>query len=207
MWQKHTKISPIKLNLTILALAAGVLFLEKPEINLTTQGRVDYKAVQSVRGDYGWDELFGRVLSSETEPEKEEFPQKVQAKEVDTASEVTYAVESITLEPVPLNDNVDVESIIRAFASEYGVDPEIMLAIARCESSLRAHAINGPFGGIYQFLASTWSSNRKLMGLDPDPRLRFNATESARTAAFKMSRDGFGAWPACSRKALHAQNI
>jgi hypothetical protein len=40
------------------------------------------------------------------------------------------------------------------------------------------------------------------MGENPDPFLRYHPEEAAKTAAFKMSRDGFGAWPVCGRKAL-----
>lgn len=96
----------------------------------------------------------------------------------------------------------DVAQMIIKYAQMYNVNPSIMLSIAQCESGLRANATNGSFGGIFQFLASTWISNRRAMGLPTDADLRFNAEEAARTAAFKMSRDGFGAWPACSKKAL-----
>jgi hypothetical protein len=52
---------------------------------------------------------------------------------------------------------------------------------------------------MFQFLASTWSANRNSMGLDPNPELRFDAQESIKTTAFKISRDGVGAWPVCGR--------
>jgi hypothetical protein len=39
------------------------------------------------------------------------------------------------------------------------------------------------------------------MGLDENLDLRYSAEESAKTAAYKMSRDGFGAWPVCQYKA------
>ncbi|OGM20136.1 hypothetical protein A2955_01895 [Candidatus Woesebacteria bacterium RIFCSPLOWO2_01_FULL_37_19] len=96
----------------------------------------------------------------------------------------------------------EIESLIESYAKFYGVDSIVMKAIARCESGYRPEAVNGPYAGIYQFLASTWNSNRRAMGLDENPQLRFNAEESVKTAAFKMSRDGFGAWPVCGRKAL-----
>jgi hypothetical protein len=35
------------------------------------------------------------------------------------------------------------------------------------------------------------------MGLNPDPELRFNAEEAIKTTAYKISRDGTGAWPVC----------
>lgn len=99
-------------------------------------------------------------------------------------------------------ESSDKTPLYQKYGAEYGVDPVIMQKIASCESGERADATNGPYGGMFQFVASTWSSNRKAMGEDPNPDLRFDAEEAVKTAAFKMSRDGFGAWPACSRKVL-----
>lgn len=95
-------------------------------------------------------------------------------------------------------DAAQVLTYIDRYAREYGVDPRVMTEIARCESSLRSNATNGPYAGIFQFIASTWVSNRAAMGLDTNPALRLSAEEAAKTAAFKMARDGFGAWPACA---------
>lgn len=95
----------------------------------------------------------------------------------------------------------DITRLIEKYAGEYGVNKDMMIHIAKCESGFRSNAVNGPYAGIYQFVATTWISNRRAMGLDENPQLRFNAEESVRTAAFKMSRDGFGAWPVCHAKA------
>ncbi len=197
------------LNAAILALAAGVLFLESPEISLTTQAVVDYKEIKSVEADPTWEVLFGRVLSAQTEAKNPKALKPDQApeaaKSVSSPQSLAH-VGNITVEPVVSQVNANIENIISQFAAEYGVNDGVMLAIARCESDLQHNAASGPYAGLFQFLASTWSSNRRLMGMDPSPELRFDPVEAARTAAFKMARDGFGAWPACSRKAL-AQNI
>src|SRR5688572_24404800 len=50
----------------------------------------------------------------------------------------------------------DVAQMIVKYAQMYNVNPSIMLSIAQCESGLRASATNGSFGGIFQFLATTW---------------------------------------------------
>jgi len=89
--------------------------------------------------------------------------------------------------------------LIEKYGQEYGVDPGLLKQIAACESGYRTEAANGPYGGMYQFLASTWASNRKAMGASPDPNLRFDAEEAIKTAAFKISRDGAGAWPVCGK--------
>ncbi len=102
----------------------------------------------------------------------------------------------------PVVAHADIESLFQQHASTHGVDAEIMKKIAQCESGMRPEATNGPYGGMFQFVSSTWVSNRRAMGKDTDPNLRFNAAEAIETAAFKMGRDGYGAWPACSRKAL-----
>lgn len=110
------------------------------------------------------------------------------------------APKPVALEPSAL------DSLFEKYGAEYGLSPTMLKHIAKCESGLRPEALstNGLYGGLFQFVSSTWSSNRKAMGLDPDPALRFNAEEAIKTAAFKMSRDGVGAWPVCGRKATAA---
>jgi len=95
-------------------------------------------------------------------------------------------------------DKNEVLSAIIKYSREYGISTAKMLKIAECESGLNKDAVNGPYGGLYQFLASTWQSNRRAMGVSDDPTLRFNIEEAVKTAAYKMSKDGFGAWPVCS---------
>ena len=110
--------------------------------------------------------------------------------------------------PTPTNTSkpvvgpVELEILVDMYAGTYGVRKDIMMIIMKCESGFNPSATNGSFGGLFQFMSSTWISNRKAMGLDPNPQLRFNAEEAIRTAAFKMGRDGYGAWPACSTKAF-----
>lgn len=102
------------------------------------------------------------------------------------------------------NTDQDVVELIRKYASQYGANAEVMIAIARCESDLNADAVSpsGAYKGIYQFETSTWRSNRRKMGLSDDPALMFDLEEAIKTAAFKMGSDGYGAWPVCSQKAF-----
>jgi soluble lytic murein transglycosylase-like protein len=48
--------------------------------------------------------------------------------------------------------------IITAAANRHGVDPDFMIKIARCESSLNPRAYNpaGPYIGLFQFLPATF---------------------------------------------------
>lgn len=94
---------------------------------------------------------------------------------------------------------VELEPLFDKYCGEYGLNKEMMKKIANCESHFNSQAVNGPYGGMYQFSVSTWRSNRQAMGLDSNPDLRFNAEESIKTAAFKISRDGTGAWPVCGK--------
>jgi hypothetical protein len=94
-------------------------------------------------------------------------------------------------------DNYDV--LIKKYASMYSVDAGLLVRIAKCESGFNPQAVNGPFAGMYQFMSGTWISNRKAMGLNTDPALRYDAEESIKTAAYKISHDGAGAWPVCSK--------
>lgn len=98
----------------------------------------------------------------------------------------------------------DIFQLIHKYALEFGGRADIMITIANCESGMKPEALSasGTYAGLYQFNSSTWASNRKALGLDPNPDLRFQAEEAIKTAAFKMGRDGYGAWPACSEKAF-----
>ena len=85
------------------------------------------------------------------------------------------------------------------YSKEYGIEESALRKIAVCESGYNTSASNGPYGGMFQYSDSTWTSTRSQMGLDGNPELRFNAEESIKTTAFKISRGGIGAWPNCSQ--------
>ena len=112
-----------------------------------------------------------------------------------TEPEVASASISSTVAPA------EIQSLIETYAPQYGADPAKMAVIAKCESGFRPEAVSpsGAYVGLYQFVSGTWVSNRNAMGLDPDPSLRANAEEAIKTAAFKMGRDGYGAWPVCGK--------
>ena len=99
----------------------------------------------------------------------------------------------------PTSEPLNAALLVSKYAQEYEIDEHILFTIGQCESGFNATSANDPYGGIYQFHYSTWASIRNLMGLDPNPDLRFNPEESIRTAAFKIAKDGTSAWPACSK--------
>jgi soluble lytic murein transglycosylase-like protein len=92
------------------------------------------------------------------------------------------------------------EAWFEQYGSQFGVEPELLKKIAYCESHYNPGAKNGPYGGMYQYLDSTWQATRNLMGLDPDPNLRYDAEQSIMTSAFKIKAGGIRAWPVCAFK-------
>lgn len=102
--------------------------------------------------------------------------------------------------PVPAPE--ELEQLFTKYSAEYGISSDALKIIANCESHYNPNALskNGLYGGMFQFSASTWKSTRKAMGLDESPDLRFNAEEAIRTTAYKISKNGVGAWPHCGKK-------
>lgn len=102
--------------------------------------------------------------------------------------------------PVPAPE--ELEQLFTKYSAEYGISSDALKIIANCESHYNPNALskNGLYGGMFQFSASTWKSTRKAMGLDENPDLRFNAEEAIRTTAYKISKNGVGAWPHCGKK-------
>lgn len=83
------------------------------------------------------------------------------------------------------------------YSNQYSVDRQKLWSIAVCESKLKPNAKNGDYAGLYQFSTNTWKSTRKNMNTDTDPDIRFNPEEAIKTAAFKISTGGIGAWQNC----------
>lgn len=108
------------------------------------------------------------------------------------------ASETVHVEAQPKPEQGEIVQIVDAAAAEFGVDRTMMQKIVRCESGYNPKARNGQYAGLFQFANSTWRTNRSAMGLDTNLDLRFDAREASRTAAYKMSRDGFGAWKDCA---------
>jgi Transglycosylase SLT domain len=84
-----------------------------------------------------------------------------------------------------------IPEIIGAAAVEYGVDPGVLLSIARCESDLDPQA-QSPEGyhGLFQFDATTWAEYGYGSIYDP--------TAQARTAAELVAAGESERWPNCA---------
>jgi resuscitation-promoting factor RpfB len=181
-----------------------VLLVQETDLGIASKSSTQ---VVDASLDPGSNELFAYELSSgehnaEAQPIK--LASAIKATPKANTEEVEAKVEAITITKPAVNTPADIEGMVRKYAAEYGANPDVMMVIAKCESGYRADAVSpsGAYKGMYQFVTSTWQSNRRAMGLDDNPNLMFNAEEAIKTAAFKMGRDGYGAWPACSQKAF-----
>ena len=93
----------------------------------------------------------------------------------------------------------ELEKLFTHYSEHYAIDKENLKRIAYCESKFNAGAVNGLYGGMFQFSSRSWQVTRQRMGQDPNPNLRFNAEESIKTASFKIANGGISAWPNCSK--------
>ena len=105
-------------------------------------------------------------------------------------------IPSPTLTPTPL-PTTSFETYFDQYSKQYNVSKDLLKKIAFCESGVSPGAVNGEYGGMYQFSVETWQATRKLMGADENPDLRFGAKEAIETAAFKIANKGERAWASC----------
>jgi soluble lytic murein transglycosylase-like protein len=99
---------------------------------------------------------------------------------------------------VPSSSGYD--ELYQRYADQFGIEKNAIASLAQCESGHRPEAVNGIYGGMFQYSSSTWASTRASMGLDTNPELRFHAEESIHTTAFKIANGGIRAWTNCARK-------
>jgi soluble lytic murein transglycosylase-like protein len=117
-------------------------------------------------------------------------------------TEIPLPTPTVTPTPTPSSIPVTSEQLdswFTGYSNFYSVDRQLLSHIAMCESKLNPNAVNGVYAGLYQFSGATWKSTRNAMNLDPNPQLRYNAEESIRTAAFKLSTQGSASWPNCTK--------
>lgn len=103
-----------------------------------------------------------------------------------------------TAAPATQPNGTDLDNWFTQYANQYHVARELLHKIAGCESHFNTNANYADmYLGMYQFGEQTWISARTAMGADPNPALRTNAEEAIKTAAYKISQGGAGAWPNC----------
>jgi hypothetical protein len=94
-----------------------------------------------------------------------------------------------------------VQNLIRTYAEAFGLDAEIPLAIARCESQFQWDAANrgSSARGVFQYVARTWrhtdEGKRGTSALDADANIRMALTHmlTIGTSPWKASRSCWSA--------------
>jgi len=115
-----------------------------------------------------------------------------------TPTPTPLPTETPTPTPTPTTmPSTSFESYFDEYSEKYKVSKDLLKKIAFCESGVSPGAVNGEYGGMYQFSVETWQSTRQLMGADTNPDLRFGAKEAIETAAFKIANKGERAWASC----------
>lgn len=99
--------------------------------------------------------------------------------------------------PQPKFSSQQINDFIDRYGSQYGVDPNVLRAIAICESGFNPKAYRAGYAGLFQFGSITWKNLRREIGEDVNPDLRYNAEEAAQTAAYAISRGKRALWPNC----------
>ena len=103
--------------------------------------------------------------------------------------------------PKPTPEKAEtVYELIERFATQYGVDPNVLRHITLCESGFKSNAVNREYVGLFQFGVITWENIREEMGEDSNPSLRFSAEEAVQTAAYAVSKGKGKIWPNCFPK-------
>lgn len=102
-----------------------------------------------------------------------------------------------TLAPIAVPAHL--EGLFTKYASQYGADLNLLKKVAKCESNFNNNAVGGggAYVGMFQFSESSWITQRKLMGKDVNPGLRYGAEESIDTAAYAMSKGKVFMWKGC----------
>jgi soluble lytic murein transglycosylase-like protein len=106
--------------------------------------------------------------------------------------------ETPVVAPVAPNEPVgDVEAIVRAAANKYGVNPDYLVKIARCESGLNPFSVNrnyyenGNPSGLFQHLSGYYAARAQKYGYSPDV---FNAYSNANVTAAMFAEGLNGLW-------------
>jgi soluble lytic murein transglycosylase-like protein len=86
-----------------------------------------------------------------------------------------------------------VDHAIRVGAAAYGVSPDRLRAVARCESGFNPAATNGRYVGLFQFGTTLWSTTPVATLSRTDPYAASIA------AAWAFSRGMASHWPVCGR--------
>lgn len=137
-------------------------------------------------------------LSTDWSPEGLKEVQSIEVVEVQPEPiekeivKVNYEKQAVVISP----SKEDIARIITDKATQYGVNPQTMLRIAKCESGLDTQAKNklSTATGTFQFLSGTWQDGVKWRGLNWTLEDRKDINKSADMAAWFMAKGEFERW-------------
>lgn len=143
------------------------------------------------------------VLSDSSE--KISYPTTLPTTPIPTPTQTPSPTPKPTNAPIPTPTYIpqlkaspqEIHGFMERFSGQYGIDVNVLRHVAVCESDFDPLAQNGKYAGLYQFDVVTWQNNRRLMGEEINPDLRFNAEEAVQTAAFLISKGKRYLWPNC----------
>lgn len=185
----------IRVRVSILILASVLVSSLLPQVvrALEGDGQADIEITQEDLGN-----VAGVIIphTGETdlpEPELIVFPEKPKP--------VVLAHAYVPNRPVYRVPESHLDPLFEKYGEAYGVSAQKLKAIAFCESGFNTNARgSGIYGGMYQYLDSTWASTRRAMGMSEDQELKYDPEEAIRTTAWKIAAGGIGAWPVCGKK-------
>ncbi len=169
-----------------LALSAAASLVEKPALD-----------VAAVRADAAWPGRLGIETTATSTAAAGPIGSRPAGSASATedpppASELgmTRSSQLIT----PRDDPAAIVLVIRAAAIEFDQDPDELLAVARCESSLRPDVVgdHGAAIGLFQFHMFRWWLNAPSLGYHDD--LRTDPVASSRVAAYAFAHGQRAAW-------------
>lgn len=104
------------------------------------------------------------------------------------------------IEPEPFIAPPSIQSQILLAAQHFHVDADMLVNVARCESGLRADAVNASSGatGIFQYLDTTWRANALRYWGPWMTDMRRDPMASATLAAWMISQGQLHQWD-CAR--------
>lgn len=120
---------------------------------------------------------------------------------VNQTEQVTHSQQEIVQEEEDPSKRIitkeDVKEYIKEYSEEYGVDSDLALNIAKCESEYYYEAQNPDSSaeGVFQMIDSTWEYTMEMMDM-PTTTSKISVPESIEAGVYLLSKEGSSHWDA-----------